>query len=104
MSSDRFANPFRLAARVIITGALLAIVTGCGSRGSGSLASMPAAALPAYGIGDTYQFTDGSKETVVATAPDQVFWHDNEGSYITSRDVLLPRLAWTDSVVKGERR
>jgi hypothetical protein len=83
--------------------ALLLALAGCGSRGDKTVAQLPPAPLPAYGIGDTYQFDDGSRQTVVATGPDEVLWRGADGSYITSRDVLLPPLAWTNASMKGER-
>src|SRR5690349_6172111 len=83
--------------------ALLVVLAGCGSRDDNAAAQLAPAPLPAYGIGDTYQFDDGSTQTVVATGPDEVLWHGADGSYITSRDVLLPPLAWTNASMKGER-
>jgi hypothetical protein len=41
---------------------------------------------------------------VIATDRDQVRWRGGDGNYLTSRDVLLPPLAWSNSTVRGERR
>ena len=51
-------------------------------------ASLAPAPLPAYGIGDAYEFTDGSTETVVATDRDEVRWRGEDGNYVTTRSVL----------------
>ena len=83
---------------------LFTLLAGCVSSRPESVALLPPATLPVYGIGDTYQFSDGSRETVVATSTDQVWWHSNHGSFITSRDALLPPVAWTDPDETGERR
>jgi hypothetical protein len=60
--------------------------------------------LPTYGLGDSYRFSDGSSETVVSVVQDTVRWRGRDGTYVTARDVLLPRLAWAEGGTTGERR
>src|SRR5262249_42649269 len=74
----------------------LAVLTACGSGHPASLEGMPSALLPDYGLGDSYQFTDGNSETVVAVDGNVVHWRGKDGTFATLRDVLLPRLSWTD--------
>ena len=62
------------------------------------------APVPEYGIGDTYRFSDGTTESVIAMDHDTVRWRSNGDTHITSREVLLPRLAWTNASVRGDRR
>jgi hypothetical protein len=83
---------------------LLVALVSCGSQSGDDFASLPPSPLPTYGIGDSYQFSDGSTETVVATERSDVRWRGSDGSYVTSRDVLLPRLSWSNHRVQGERR
>ena len=78
-------------------------LAGCGIGSTAATALSPAP-LPAYGIGDSYQFSDGTTETVVATEHDDVRWRGTDGSYVTSRDVLLPRLSWNGATERGQRR
>lgn len=104
MRTNRLTDSLHVSAGLVGTATLLAMLAGCGSDRPGPAATLPPALLPAYGIGDTYQFGDGSADTVVATSADQVWWHGKDGSYITSRDVLMPTLAWTTGASQGERR
>jgi hypothetical protein len=85
-------------------GVLLLLLVGCGSHQSATLATPSAAPVPDYGVGDSYRFSDGSAENVVAIERDAVQWRDSDGTYVTAREVLLPRLAWTNASVHGERR
>ena len=62
------------------------------------------APVPEYGVGDSYRFSDGATESVVAIDRDTVRWRGSSGTYVTSHDVLLPRLAWADASAQGERR
>ena len=82
---------------------VLALLSACTSNQPVSVTSLQPVPLPAYGIGDVYAFTDGSIETVVASDGKVVRWRGGDGSYVTSRDVLLPRLAWSNPTVQGER-
>ena len=66
--------------------------------------SLPPAVLPTYGLGDSYQFSDGSNASVAAVDGDVVRWRDNDSTFVTSRDVLAPRLTWADSAALGERQ
>ncbi|HEY6439919.1 MAG TPA: RT0821/Lpp0805 family surface protein [Acetobacteraceae bacterium] len=83
--------------------ALFATLTGCGSYRPVGIPSMPPAALPTYGLGDSYQLSDGSNDSVTAADDDVVHWRDNDGAFVTSRDILAPRLTWADSATLGER-
>ena len=80
------------------------LLTGCGSYRPVNIPSLPPAALPTYGLGDLYQFSDGSNDSVAAVDGDVVRWRGNDGTFVTSRDVLAPRLTWADSGSLGERR
>jgi hypothetical protein len=82
----------------------LALLAGCGGSDPVDLGPLASAPLPTYGLGDSYHFNDGSSETVVSVAPDTVHWRGRTGTYITARDVLLPRLAWAEGGASGERR
>ena len=50
-----------------------------------------------------YQLSDGSNDSVTAADDDVVHWRDNDGTFVTSRDILAPRLTWADSATLGER-
>ena len=60
--------------------------------------------MPEYEPGDVYNFDDGRSEHVVSVNGDEVGW-TNGGSFTfaTSRDVLQPRVAWSDADSSGER-
>ena len=90
----------RLARRI----ALLALVTACGSKQPVDLGALPPAPLPTYGLGDSYQFTDGSSDAMISVGGDLIRWQAKNGTYVTARDVLLPRLAWDTGGETGERR
>ena len=83
---------------------LLVLLGGCASIQQAGPAQPPLAPVPEYGVGDSYQFSDGATESVITIDHDAVQWRDNDGISVTSRDVLLPRLAWSDTTVHGERR
>jgi surface antigen len=84
---------------------LLASLAACGGQRPVPLGSLPPARLPTYGLGDSYQFSDGSSARVIAVDGDAVRWRASDGGvFVTSRDVLLPRLAWTESTMQGDRR
>ena len=82
---------------------LLALLAGCGSKQSSDIAAQPAAPLPSYGLGDSYQFSDGSSDAIASIVDGRIRWQAKNGSFVTGRDVLLPRLAWTDGRSSGER-
>jgi hypothetical protein len=105
MRRGQFSANAGLATRLAGSLALLAILNGCGSQQTARSTSLPAAPLPTYGLGDSYQFSDGSSNSVTAVEDDVIRWRGNDGStYSTSRDVLLPRLAWTNGSERGDRR
>ena len=105
MRRGQFSANAGLATRLAGSLALLAILNGCGSQQTARSTSLPAAPLPTYGLGNSYQFSDGSSNSVTAVEDDVIRWRGNDGStYSTSRDVLLPRLAWTNGSERGDRR
>jgi surface antigen len=84
--------------------ALATLLAGCESNQPAEIASLPPALLPNYGLGDSYQFSDGETEIVTAVDDNLVHWRGDGGTYVTSRDILLPRLAWSNANGQGERR
>src|SRR5215471_11479885 len=97
-------NCMREFARLPLLILPLAVLTACGPRDPAALEGLPPALLPNYGLGDSYQFTDGTQQTVVAVDGNVVHWRGNDGTFATSRDVLLPRLSWTDATTEGQRQ
>jgi hypothetical protein len=91
------------AAACRLTGLLL-LLAGCGSSPPAGQAELPTTPVPEYGVGDSYRFSDGATDSVVAIDRDTVRWRGTTGTYVTSRDVLLPSLAWADASAQGERR
>jgi hypothetical protein len=83
---------------------LLVLLAGCASNNQSLKAGQSTVPLPDYGVGDSYKFTDGTTESVVAVDRDQVRWSGADGTYVTSREVLLPRLGWANPTVQGARR
>src|SRR5690242_1312867 len=104
MRCSRFYALASQSSRLAIHIMLLAVLVGCGSRQPREIAALGPAQLPNYGLGDSYQLSDGSRETVVAVDGDVVRWRGSDGNYITSRDIMLPRLSWRDASMEGERR
>jgi hypothetical protein len=96
--------PSRAPASALPLFGLLVLLAGCGSKPPADLAGLPAAPVPDYGIGDSYRFSDGAIENVIAIDRDTVRWRGTSGNYVTSHDVLLPRIAWSDATAQGERR
>jgi hypothetical protein len=80
------------------------LLAGCGSNQPGNVAGLATVPVPDYSVGDSYRFSDGTTESVVAVDRDQVRWNGGDGSYVTSHEVLLPRLGWSNATVQGERR
>jgi hypothetical protein len=99
---DRMPSGARISALRLFC--LCVLLAGCGSKQPASTAGLPVAPVPDYGVGDSYQFSDGATESVIGIDRDTVRWRGASGNYVTSRDVLLPRLAWADTSVRGERR
>lgn len=93
-------GPGRLAIQI----ALLVLAAGCGSNEPVGLGPLPSAPLPTYGLGNSYQFSDGSGDSVISIVGDLIRWQAKNGTYLTGRDVLLPRLAWAEGRTTGERR
>jgi hypothetical protein len=83
---------------------LLILQAGCGSKQPADPGRLPVAPVPEYSVGDSYRFSDGATESVVAIDRDTVRWRGSSGTYVTSHDVLLPSLAWADASGQGERR
>lgn len=72
---------------VLLVLGMPALLAACASGGPSS------APLPRYGIGDSYQFSDGTTRSVTSSSGRSVFWRlDKQGSLVTTRDVLLPPL------------
>lgn len=82
---------------------LLATLAGCTAtlRQSGPIAPAP---LPQYSLGDEYEFTGGSGGRIVALRPDRIEWRGSDGSFATTRNVLLPPVSWTSPTSSGSRR
>ncbi len=104
MHRSRLSANAGLPARLAVLITLFATLTGCGSYRPVDIPSLPPAALPTYGLGNSYQFSDGSNDSVAAVEGDVVRWRDNGDTFVTSRDVLAPRLTWADRAALGERR
>jgi hypothetical protein len=105
MRRGRFSASAGLSMGLAGSITLLAMLNGCGSQQPAQSTSLPPAQLPTYGLGDSYQFSDGSSDSVTSIEDDVIRWRANDGSsYTTSRDVLLPRLAWTNGSERGDRR
>lgn len=64
---------------------------------------MVPAPLPLYSLGDEYQFTDGTGGHVVAVRADRIVWRDSDGSFVTTKNVLLPPVSWTTPTTYGSR-
>jgi surface antigen len=65
---------------------------------------LPPAPLPTLAVGDAYSFDDGRIERVAATSAGRIQWRgDNDFVFTTTNNVLLPRIAWRDAEVRGER-
>jgi hypothetical protein len=57
-----------------------------------------------YSAGDSYSFDDGSVDTVIAASDRAVQWRNVSGArFETTRDVLLPPVAWADATMRGRR-
>ena len=104
MQPSRFHAPAGSLGRLARRIAWLALLTACGSKPPADLVALPPAPIPTYGLGDSYQFTDGSGDAVISVGGDLIRWQAKNGTYVTARDVLLPRLAWDTGGETGERR
>ena len=65
---------------------------------------LPPAPLPSFAVGSAFSFDDGRIERVAGTSAGLVRWR-GEGSFVftTTNNVLLPRVAWSDTDQRGER-
>lgn len=81
------------------------IQSGLASIGPGSdQVELPPADLPTYRVGDTFIYSDGREERVVAVRGDAVEWTTGGGfRYTASRDFSKPRTSWKSDDVIGER-
>jgi hypothetical protein len=78
---------------------LLSLLSACATGGPTS------APLPSFGLGDTYQFDDGSSRRVAATRGEAVAWDLNgRERLVTHRDILLPPSAESTAGVTLHRR
>ena len=85
---------------------LLSALAACGGRDASDALSVafPPAPLPLYSPGDSYTFDDGTVDTVIGTANNTVQWRNASGArFVTTRDVLLPPIAWADAAARGRR-
>ena len=79
-------------------------LTLLGCTGSCRQTRAGAGALPSLAVGNSYSFDDGRIERVAGTAPGAVRWRGQDGFvFTTTENVLLPRIAWSDSEARGER-
>ena len=86
---------------------LLPALAACGilSRQAAAPAVFPPAPLPMYSAGDSYAFDDGTVDAVVSATNDAVRWRNASGArFVTTRDVMLPPLAWADATEHGSRK
>jgi 17 kDa outer membrane surface antigen len=85
---------------------VLSVLAACGGghREASAPMALQSAPLPMYSAGDSYSFGDGTVDTVVGAANDAVRWRNATGAhFVTSRDVMLPPLAWADVAEHGQR-
>ena len=66
--------------------------------------ALPPAPLPSFAVGNAYSFDDGRIERVAGTSAGLVRWR-GAGDFVftTTDNVLLPRVAWSDTDQRGER-
>lgn len=90
----------------IVTVVLLApaLLTGCAGSIPPSARLIEPAPLPRFSPGDTFRFNNGQADRVVAVSGDRVDWRTNDGSFVTTRNVLLPAISWTNPEDSGERQ
>jgi len=85
--------------------AAVLLLAGCASERQYPAPVMPAASLPHFAPGDAFSFDDGRTEKVMAVAGDRVTWSSGPNfRFVTSRNILLPRLEWESNVEQGERK
>lgn len=76
---------------------------GCASQHATGPA-LPAAQLPALTAGTSYSFDDGRTERIVEVSSGLVRWQGaDDFTFTTTTNVLLPRTAWHDGQLHGER-
>jgi surface antigen len=65
---------------------------------------LPPAPLPRFAVGNAFSFDDDRIERVAGTSAGLVRWR-GAGDFVftTTDDVLLPRVAWSDTDQRGER-
>ena len=70
------------------------LVAGCVTTRPSRL-YLPAAPLPTYTAGDSYHYTNGRRDTVIAANGSDVIWADREGKKrIRSRNFVLTTSQW----------
>jgi surface antigen len=80
----------------------LAVVGCTGQQVAGP--ALPPAPLPSLGLGNAYSFDDGRTERVAGTSAGLVQWRGTGDFVFTTTDnVLLPRVAWSDTDTRGQR-
>jgi hypothetical protein len=89
----------RLVAALAVAGTLF----GCASQHATGPA-LPAAQLPALTAGTSYSFDDGRTERIVEVSSGLARWQGaDDFTFITTNNLLLPRIAWRDGQLHGER-
>jgi hypothetical protein len=89
----------RLVAALAVAGTLF----GCASQHATGPA-LPAAQLPALTAGTSYSFDDGRTERIVEVSSGLARWQGaDDFMFITTNNLLLPRIAWRDGQLHGER-
>lgn len=79
----------------------LAIAIDGGTGGTGGVASTEP---PAYELGSTFVFSNGSVETVIGLDGQKIRWRTNRGETFTAdRNFVVPRLSWYSDGRRGER-
>ena len=79
------------------------VMLGCTSQQVAGPA-LPPAPLPTFAVGNSFSFDDGRIERVAGTTASLVRWRGQNGFVFTTTDnVLLPRIAWSDTDTRGER-
>ena len=89
--------------RVVAAFAAASTLFGCASQ-SAIGPQLPAAELPTLSAGTSYSFDDGRTERIVEASSGLARWRGTDDfTFTTSNNVLLPRTAWHDGQLRGER-
>lgn len=92
-----------IAVRLVSTVVAALALTGCASQQIAGPA-LPPASLPQVAVGNSYSFDDGRTERVIGRSADLLRWRGNgDFTFATTGNVLMPRVAWSDTEARGER-